>query len=275
MRKGYNNSWVKNEDEVIAINLGWDFTAEHEWGINGLYSALGVHNDHKVLGIERYRVKNPYVPNVRLIEQSKSNAALVVMAAHELEWLDKRGGTLDSISDYLHLRKDEDLATAWSDGDLGIRVRKVANVKLLRKFYDAIINKEAAVWLGGGKVLGNSGLIIGLINEIPENNKKEMYDTHLDQKNLAEASESTGIKARMDAINQAFRDKLPVGRMTIEVPCGYYALKPAWSNLDRPSKYKVMYWLNPYDQEGNNWGWYTVEELELWIDGQGPVKKAS
>jgi hypothetical protein len=39
-----------------------------------------------------------------------------------------------------------------------------------------------------------------------------------------------------------------------------------------------MYFLNPMRQQENNFGWFTVEELEQWMEGKGPIpgkKKAS
>ena len=51
----------------------------------------------------------------------------------------------------------------------------------------------------------------------------------------------------------------------------YLCLSPQWISGDRKSQHPVMYWLNPADQDKNNAGWFTVEELDQWIAGTGPV----
>lgn len=269
MRRGFNNGWMNDEnDNLIAINLGSDFTAEHEWGIKDLYEILGVENDENVLGIERRRTKNPKMEGVILIEENKNNAALVVVRPYEVKWL--AGKKINDISRELSMNKEEELVTAWSGGDLGIRVHRPVNIKKLKKIYNAIQNKDAAIWLGGGHVFQNAGLCIGIISQIPEENKRQMYEADLDRQKLMAASAATGIKERIDAVNEAYYKTVNRG---YDPPCGYYALSPSWINGDQKSKskYPVMYWLNPREQQKNNYGWYTVEALDLWIKGEGPI----
>jgi hypothetical protein len=50
----------------------------------------------------------------------------------------------------------------------------------------------------------------------------------------------------------------------------YFALSPRWKDKD---KKEVVFWLNPYDQQNNNFGWYSAKDLEEWIEGKGPVPK--
>ena len=39
----------------------------------------------------------------------------------------------------------------------------------------------------------------------------------------------------------------------------------------RESKYPIMLWLNPMNQQIYNSGWFTIEMLEEWIEDKGPV----
>lgn len=34
-----------------------------------------------------------------------------------------------------------------------------------------------------------------------------------------------------------------------------------------------MYWLNPTEQQANESGWYSVEDLMLWAENKGPIIK--
>lgn len=271
MRRGNDNSWLEDENkQMVAINLGADFTAEHEWGIEDLYQTLGVKNDEKVMGIERYRVRKPIMDGIIFIEENKNNAALVCLQyVSDVKYL--AGQKLDKMfNGSLNLYGDSELATAWSGKSFGIRVKRPVNVKRIRRLYDAIQNKEAAVWLGGGGVFQNAGLCIGIINAIPEHLKEEMKKAHVDRKKLEDASDSTGIKQKINAINESYQRKHK-DNFQYNTPCGYLALSPAWLNGDRKSTHPVMYWLNPREQQKNESGWYTVEELEQWIKGEGSV----
>jgi hypothetical protein len=267
MRQGFNNGWLTDEENIIGINLGADFCAEHEWGIKELREVLGIDNDENVMGIERYRTKNPKMEGIFLIEENKSNAALIAVEPFEVRWLVGR-----KLKDYreLGLAKGEELATAWSKKDFGIRVHRPVNVKKLKKIYNAIQNKEAAVWIGGGGVFQNAGLLIGLINQIPEHLKQQMYDSHVDAQKLKKASEKTGIKEKIDAFNAEYKKTHDI---LFDAPCDYYSLRPAWLKGVHKSNHPVMYWLNPREQKKNESGWYTVEDLEMWMEGKGPILK--
>lgn len=270
MRRGHDNNWLEDDNkQMVAINLGADFTAEHEWGIKDLYQTLGVKNDEKVMGIERYRVCNPKMDNIVVIEENKNNAALICLQ-YQFDMKYLVGQTLDKMFHGELNIGDGELATAWDGKTFGIRVKRPVNIKRIKRLYDAIKNKEAAVWLGGGGgVFQNAGLCVGIINAIPEQMKEQMKTAHVDRKNLEDASAATGIKQKIDALNEAYQKKNP--GYPYHIPCGYFALSPSWMHKDQQSDHPVIYWLNPREQQKNHHGWYTVEELEQWMKGEGPI----
>ncbi|MGH2611716.1 MAG: hypothetical protein ACRDFB_01545, partial [Rhabdochlamydiaceae bacterium] len=185
-------------------------------------------------------------------------------------WVDKDHHNQCPSELYAH---EDKLATAWCKSSLGIRAKNNKDINFIRQLHKAILDKDAAVWCGGGHVFKSAGLIIGVISAIPDKEKQEMYDSHLDYHNLMVASETTGIKAKIDAANQEFVDKNNLGAVLYK-PYGYSSLRPEWvEGRKKDTKYKVMYWLNPWDQEKYKSGYYTVEELLEWIDGCGPILK--
>ncbi len=274
-RRGQNGGWMEHEGKMIAVNLGADFTAEHEWGIKELNKLLNISVDTNVLGIDRYRIRSTNPKSLHLVEQSKNEAALVVLEPDSVKYY--LGKKLDEYFNGEMRIYDNDFASAWCEGSFGINVKGKENIEKLKKIQQAIYNRDAAMWLGGGAIFSNAGLVIGIISEIPEHLKKEMYDKHVEANKLQEASEATGIKAKIDAVNEKWYAE---NRGSIYPPCGYYALRPSWNN-GGVTKHPVIYWLNPQEQQKNHYGWYTVEELELWIEGKGPIveraaeKKAS
>lgn len=286
MRRGNDCAWMEDDNkQMIACNLGADFTAEHEWGIKELYETLGVKNDPKVMGIERYRVQKPRMEQIALIEESKSKAALVCLHyGSDMKYLAESGVDKYCHGELAFWPKEAELATAWDGSSFGIRVQRPVNIKRLRRLHDSIQKGDAAVWLGGGHVFKNGGLVIGIISAIPEASKKMMYDAHVDWAKLEEAADLTGIKQRIDALNEEFSDQHKGSYAS--PPCGYYALRPNWmmksvlrgdphKPTDIKSKHPVVFWLNPREQQKNESGWYTVEELEQWIEGKGPVVENS
>jgi len=54
-------------------------------------------------------------------------------------------------------------------------------------------------------------------------------------------------------------------------------LSPEWarnlSNLEGGTKYPVMFWLNPQEQNKYRCGWFTVEELTEWAEDKGTIIK--
>jgi len=273
MRRGHKNGWLENDNkEMIGMNLGADYVAEHEWGTSDLRETLGVADDKTVMGMERYRISNPKAEHILLREENKNNAVLICLR-HAWDMKDLAAQKFDKIGHgELHIFDKEEIATAWSGSDFGIRVKRPVNVKRLKRLHNAILNKEAAIWLGGGGVFQNAGLCIAIIDMVPEHLKKQMYDAHVDRKKLEDASDATGIKQRIDALNNEHREKNKDSfHARMYPPCGYYALSPAWLNGDTKSKHPVMYWLNPSEQQKNHYGWYTVEQLEEWMEGKGPI----
>lgn len=276
MRSGRDNGFMfDDKDNLIAVNLGADFTAEHEWGIDKLNRTLGINDDQNVLGIERYRVTLPHPESVMLVEKKKNDVALIIVEPYDVKYWPDRDFK-DIGRDELHVY-DNKLATAWCESSLGIRSKDGKEIGFIRQIHKAILAKDAAVWRGGGHVFKNSGLMIGIISAIPDKEKQEMYDSHVDYRNLIEASEATGIKVKIDTLNQEFVEQHN-GNATAIVckPYGYSSLRPAWvENRTKDTKHKVVYWLSPYDYKKYTSGWYTVEELEQWIKGEGPVVKSA
>lgn len=128
----------------------------------------------------------------------------------------------------------------------------------LKRLHQAFLDKDVAIWLGGSGPFQNAGLCIGITSLIPNEGKKTMAAADLDNIDLQEAADKTNIIARLKAAK-----------------CTFYACSPRWaSEKERKStKYSMVFWLNPIDQKDNNYGWFTVEELEQWIRGVGPIPK--
>lgn len=103
--------------------------------------------------------------------------------------------------------------------------------------------------------------------------KDALLLSHNDAIALRQASDETGIVAKLKATQAHSQAGY------IEGGCRWYALSPRWlSEKEKKAnitKYPVIYWLNPEFQHRTNCGWFTVENLEQWIEGKGPIPKTN
>ncbi len=241
MRKGYDASIVKNDaGEVVAINLGSDHCAEHEWGIKGTLRALGI--DDTKTGVQKRQVT--CLPGELSWFKGKDGTK-----AYEGFWL-KRYAFATDPSD-VHFYRQDSLSTAWSDGDFGAFSTDKTQIKELHEIYDALVRKDAVVWLGGGGVFKNAGLVIGITSRLSDEVKKAWENADAEREKLLKDAAATGIEERLKKANRMF-----------------FALSPR-----REKDGSIVFWLNPVEQDSNNFGWYTVKDLDDWIAGKGQIPK--
>jgi hypothetical protein len=268
VRRGRENGILKSDDgKIVGINLGSDFTAEHEWGIKGLREKFGIPD--KGYGLAKRTItqmpskRDPLapwhskktVPCIYLIEE-KHQTLLIVTDYFEPEKYD-----LNHMDIGRYDKKDDRLQTAWDEKSFGINAATDEDRQAVRDVYAAMQKNDLAVWLGGGGVFKNAGLVLAIASLIPQENATQLYDADVDYENLQKAAEKTGIAKKLADANRR-----------------YYALSPKWAGEIKSTKdgeiktkHPVIFWLNPQDQQDNAYGWFTVEDLELWALGKGPI----
>ena len=262
--------WRDSDGKVIAVNLGSDFTAEHEWGISGIYSKLGITGpdtiDEKIgsidkikqfFGLKKYRVGietrtqtiDPVIVH-NLDSDGVKKSGLNPMwgigivetwrAQHPIEWAD--------FVDYMTER--EELIGHWDEKAF---LFMCPDRGVVEEIHEALKRKDITIWLGGSHAFSNSGLIIAIGSRLPKEVRDRFAESDMDHISLKKAAFDTGIHAKLRAAHKE-----------------YFALSPRWSD---DSKKEVVFWLNPREQDVNNFGWYTSKELEQWTRGEGPIPK--
>jgi hypothetical protein len=244
MRKGMSPKFIYERNQFIGVSLSADYTTEHEIGIKPLRQKLGLNPN--ALGIERRRINNPkaitHQAEIHLIICSYSNGSADYLLKDELRF------HLDS----------PDIAGAWSDGDFGVRFSPAFQY-LEDELWTAIETKDAA--LVSTDVFNDyykaEGLNLVIISRLPIKILEALHESDADTVRLHDADLATGLAAKLKAAKKE-----------------YFALAPRWAAEIKslsPTAYSVAYWLNPGDQKNNNSGYFTVEELEQWIEGLGPI----
>jgi hypothetical protein len=255
MRRAFNSSiWRAEDGSLIALNLGADYCAEHEWGISGILQKFGIKQDK--LGIAGRTITKGGDSIITTSENVDSwsrekktdraakqvygiTFALPYSSGNDFSWLIKGA--------YWEPEKTEMLAY-WSDSRFLALLENENEVRLVQ---EAFINNDIAFWIGGGGPFQNGGLCIALVSKLPEDFKQSMLDADNDTIVLKKAAKATGIEKILE-----------------KADCKYYALSPRWKDED---KKEVKFWLNPQEQDKYQYGWYSVNELKQWTKGEGPI----
>lgn len=280
MRRGCEGRVLLEEEnggEVIGISLGWDFTSEHEWGIKDIIRNLGIKKDK--LGLPRHVIscsennfhfvqsKNfvlllhcePYAMD-RVNKITPENLDELVEAGDypfDYDGLLKRD-TKECSTSFAPAKANENpFAAAWSEDDFAILANKNSKAgKFVVRLYNAAKRNDMAVYIGGRVFIGNAGLCLTIASKTPRKVKDEMLKNDKDHAKLLAVAKKISME---DTLKRAGKK--------------YLALSPAWLGKGRSSKYSVMFWLNPCEQQENNSGWFTVEDFDQWIAGKGPIPK--
>lgn len=277
MRSGSShNEFIIHEGIFCGVNLGWDFTSEHEWGIKGIEQTFGLEGVAngvitKRLGIEARRV-TLLPPSFKIYEKGEYTYLISAKYGGTDDDINKKN--LDSIigaywptekdKKYWKDREEKILQTAWDEGSFGIAVKGKEARKYLKELFKAFNENDAVITFGhDGNPFSNAGLMLVIASRLPKDYVDAQKEADLDRIALNKASDKTGIIERLEK----------AGRR-------YYACSPKWAkeikstvNGEIKTKHNVIYWLNPQEQNKYDHGWWTVEILDQWIAGKGPVMK--
>jgi hypothetical protein len=184
MRRCYNCSFIRNEhSEIFGINLGADFTAEHEWGIEDIVRCF--HIDHELDGFDGR--KNNKFPNEKelsieldghgemyILEEGDKYGIIFNFPRKYLDDLLKSDLKLND-SDYYRGEQEKDLACAWDERSFGFITNNIIEHKsFVNKLLDSFKNLNGVIMLGGRTgIIDNAGLILLNYNKIPENIKED------------------------------------------------------------------------------------------------------
>jgi hypothetical protein len=255
------------------VCLGYDYAAEHEFGIQGLKSLFGIDSDEakyllslvwekfigkkQKFGIERRAIT--VVPeNILFSGEFIKQKTKMYFLGTGTSWRNKDGN-----EKYLReLAKKEAYIDSEINGWWDEKSFLIAspNKNIITQLREAFEKKDIAIWLSGSKnPFAGSGLVIAIKSNIENGNLKSLEDGDKDNYAVIKAASKSRIVEKLKAANKE-----------------YYALSPKWlKSIEKASdsKYEIVFWLNPYDQDRYNFGWFTVEELEMWIKNKGPVLK--
>jgi hypothetical protein len=266
MRRGNKPTFIYDGELLVGVNLGADFCAEHEWGIESLKAAFGIPSDDLIWGIA---------------------ARQVTVAVKEIQWMafnhkwyvssfDVQRGRAEKVGDMkLHsegftypchdwftpeqntkyfAQNSEingiGLRGAWSGQDFAAVSTEAEDIENLREIYAAFEKMNIVLTFGACMAaFDNAGLIIAIADRIPEPVCKMWFDADRDAYLLQKEFKATRIEELL----------LKAGKK-------FLSLRPR-----RQPDGGLQFWLNPYDQDKTNFGWFTLDDLKAWAEDKGPI----
>lgn len=251
MRRGNNPALVYEDSKVVGVSLGSDFTSEHEWGIDVIKTEFGISKQEDVFGLAKRKTSR--VPSGFVwIDATDGRKGFGLLSSY---WI-KSEDYNKHIAQYAELKawdKETTLSAAWDEKGFVVISSDSKQIAGLRLIFDAVSKKDGIIMLGGGKRLtfANSGLLVGIASAMPKELLVSWDKADRDYFTLRKDVEATGIEALLKEKSKS-----------------YYALSPR-RQLDG----SIMYWLNPHEQELNNFGWVTLQDLQYWAEGKGKIPK--
>ncbi len=270
-----------------GVSLAPDFCAEHECGIRGIQARLGIGERPQPPGLPRRTATRPARDHLTCRNPKGADGDrpdpwgaegcsvlglcrpaalgdwrgvdnwLAILAANVAKGLDGRSYVVEG---------------DWDGGGFVLFAQGAEGRILLGILRDALASGDAAAWFENPRHRSHRRrLVVAVASRVPADVVVRLEEEDREAEALEEAAEATGIRRRLDALSRVRGDMAWGSRF------GYMALSPEWRRNvameGRESAHPVVFWLNPHDQKANNMGWYTVEELDAWTDGKGPVPK--
>jgi hypothetical protein len=242
-----------DKQETIGLTLKADATSEHEWGIKGLQAAFGIEQyaiTDKPYGLERHFAT--VVPGPTCCQFFFQGDSCVLMMLPRLDHASPKAVTF-AVGSFLAQAKRIPAQFYAEWGEAGFAVYEPAGGTILLDIYAAIQRKDLAVWVGHSvaPVSEGGGLNIVIASHIPSDKAAESA--------LAGRERAERERAWIAARGTLLEDLKAAGK-------GYFYLGDP-----KFIRGELRVWLNPMQQDDNNYGWFTVAELQQWVRNEGPI----
>lgn len=256
MRKAFHNvSYIIDEDKFIGVSLGYDYCAEHEWGIKGIRRKFGM--DNTKVGIDARTITKGNV----LYFENGDVAILRTEGWSEIKSFD------DAIPyDFKNKSLTTDLLSAWCEDDFCV----MGNKEYIKQLKDAFDKYDIAfAKISDHEAFGGTSLSILIKSNLPDEVIESL--AYVDNKALDLLTYEAKIgltKLKEEKYRSVHNSEFD------ETKHKYWmALSPKWINYKgenegakskNKTEYDIMYWVNYGDDDV--YGWFTVEQIKQWLE---------
>lgn len=287
MRKASQNyGFIVIDNKFVGISLGYDFCAEHEWGIEELKKICGIPDaTKKNMGVTNRTITK--CPLLAFQETEHENKKFAILYSGSLwnnqEDLEKYiPRDLDNYMDDLiwnekwtkehPTRENKDnITTAWDGSSFGIAVMGETEINYLKEIYNALQSKNITIAVFNyrqNNPFAGEALSLLITDRIPQEYIDNMYKADKEYFDRLDYEEKIG----MVKVIKKYGNKNGYGGDKYFCAC-----TPRWIDYENSenreeikkrmnTKYDIQYWIN-YSDSDNNFGYYTVEEIREWLTG--------
>lgn len=262
MRRAAGCEVLIHDEKPYGILLNADYVAEHEYGISGINHLFGLPNTADSFNDVKITRNGSHPPRLFELVDTSIRPTRGRRKPVESMGLGTRDFCEWELSLTTRYSTDELLTAAFDSEEFIVRGFGSEGVAIVQTLADGFAGGDIAIWMSGSSnPFGRGGLVIARYSMVPAEWIAHFNKAGEDRRALEAADKATGIKDRLKEIART--------RGTHR----YFALKPAWASEKQAKRtaYPIVYWLNPWDQQANSYGWFTVEELDQWIAGEGPI----
>jgi hypothetical protein len=314
MRKAFNDyGFLVDDDIFIGISLGYDYCAEHEWGIKGIKSTFGIPEEttRKNMGIKSRTIT--ICPENLLFEKDGKDGA--VLWTGWQSYFDKKVKTElpRDLKDYKKriksdmkweaeakkryeakgetYRRDEKdpMISAWSERDFGVAVYGEEKVAWLEYLYEQFKKKNVAITrlnISGDNPFANASLSLVIVDRLPDYALDALYNGDKKYLDLEDYEKKIGMVKIKEKARENSHKRNKDSHMGSYKQLHYYmACSPDWINYEDEearearkkelgTKYDIQYWIN-YADDDDIAGWYTVEVIKKWLTGNKKLSEVA
>lgn len=260
MRRASQNVEIVNDEKgnFMGVSLGYDYCAEHEWGIKGIKREFGINS-------EKVGVDGRTITKGNVIYKEKGDLGLLIT---DLGYRSLKEEEFDKCvpRDLEYRREDKKLHTAWNEESFCV----ITDKDLVKQLYDAFQNLNIVfAFVSDMPAFGGSSLCILIKDRIPEETLEKMRYVDQQALDLIAYEENIGIaKLKTDKFYSCYNNDFDKTKHKY-----WMALSPRWINYQNENpqakvkantEYDIQYWVNYGDNE--TYGWFTVEQIKQWLE---------
>jgi hypothetical protein len=290
MRKAsQDNGLIVIDDKFIGIALGYDYCAEHEWGIKDLKRICGMPEaTKKNMGVKNRTITK--CPPLVFREETHKNKKFAILytssstwqTQEELEkhtphdfknWVDDLFWNEKWNKEHPDTRGDKDnISTAWDGGSFGVTVMGEKEVEYLKELKEALQKCNVTIAVANLRAknpFAGSSLCLMITDRIPKETADAMYHGDKEYFDREDYEEKIGMKKIIEKNGN---------KNGYHAKNYFCACSPKWIDYNNEegtleeqkkkwnTKYDILYWVN-YSDDDENYGWYIVEEIKEWLTG--------
>lgn len=294
MRKASSDyAIITNEDnEFMGIALGYDYCAEHEWGIDDMKNRFAIpEGGKKNMGVKsRSITKN--IPNLIFKKETYKKKKFAILYTGHQYWHEGDDNLIPH--DLEHYKKDIDwrieydsknpsehretkdpMISAWDGGSFGVGVMGEKEVKCLEELYLAFQNKNVVIAMINHRAhnpFAGTSLSLMIKDRLPQEITDMMYNADKEYQDRVDYEKKIGMTKLKQSTREGSHDN-KYGHKH-----GYYiACSANWIDYDdkenrkakkekHHTKYDILYWVN-YSDDDDTHDHFTVEEVREWLKG--------